>query len=144
MATNSCGSSHPSPREKPRHNMVKTSRGNFDLPSGLVRVKQSVREELEHGTQSDPIESSREFPTQDEFLYNFDKAGSPATGLSLDVFVRSNPRAMEKLVEKEYEVLDANGDALKGKKARQTLRQKAASDPGVEKSTLEEDGFELV
>lgn len=122
--------------------MVKTSRGNWNLPSGLVRVRSSAQEELEHGTQSEPFD--QEHPEQDEFLYNFDTAGSPATRLSLDVYVRSNPRAMEKLVEKEYEVLDVNGDALKGKKARQHLRQKAASDPGVEKSTLEEDGFELV
>ncbi len=48
--------------------------------------------------------------------------------LSLDVFVKPNKRETEQLVEKEYEILDANGDTLRGRKARQTLR-KAASNP---------------
>ncbi len=63
--------------------------------------------------------------------------------LSLDVFVKHNVRETGKLVEKEYEILDGNGDALKGRKARQTLR-KAATQPIEVVDETEDDDFELV
>ncbi len=80
----------------------------------------------------------------DNFLYSFDRADSPAHVLTLDVFVKPNKRATEKLVEKEYEILDGNGEPLRGKKARQSLR-KAVTGPIEEVDEHEnDDGFELI
>lgn len=90
----------------------------------------------------------------DDVLYSFDRNDSPGLQpVTLDVFVRHGARATEKIVEREYEVLDANGDALTGRKARRSVLRKAASTGGSEAKTtakkevetvLEDEGFELV
>jgi hypothetical protein len=82
----------------------------------------------------------------DQILYSFDRTDSPGRPLSLDAFVKSDVKGTEKLVEREYEVLDINGDALKGRKARRILRhpspkQRAANS---ESAVEDVDGFELV
>ncbi len=80
----------------------------------------------------------------DNFLYSFDRTETPGKPLSLDVFVKTNPRETEKFVEKEYEILDANGEALKGRKARRNLRQQSPHANGGEVGIIEDEGFELV
>lgn len=82
----------------------------------------------------------------DQVLYSFDRTDSPGRPLTLDVFVKSTGRETEKFVEKEYEVIDVNGDALKGRKARRSLRRGPASDAKSAGDDVEvdEDGFELV
>jgi len=83
----------------------------------------------------------------DNVLYNFDRVDSPGRSLTLDVFVKpATARETERFIEREYEILDERGDALRGRKARQTLR-KAASGGGAaeaERIVEDEDGFELV
>ncbi len=132
---------------KGKHNIVKTSRGNLELPAGRVRNKISAKDEIRDASRSiiDMLPSARQNSVSDGFLYSFDRTDSPAHVLSLDVFVKSTERGTEKLVEKEYEILDDNGDAVRGKKARQTLR-KSASNPieVVRTSDDEDDDFELV
>lgn len=89
---------------------------------------------------------------EDNFLYSFDQDSTPGfsrTPLTLENFVKTDDRKTEKFVEKEYEILDANGEALKGRKAkRRGLRggaAAAASGSGKEEDEVEEDeGFELV
>lgn len=82
----------------------------------------------------------------DNVLYSFDRADSPGRPLTLEVFVKKTGRDTEKLVEKEYEVLDVNGDALKGRKARRNLRGGAKSSAKLtdKEAEVDEDGFELV
>lgn len=78
----------------------------------------------------------------DNFLYSFDRVESPGGPVTLDLFVKpASPRDTERLVRKEYEVLDANGQPLKGRKAKKDLRR-AALDPTPDAD--EDDGFELV
>lgn len=77
-------------------------------------------------------------------MYSFDRSESPYKPLTLDVFVKTNPKETEKFVEKEYEILDNNGDALKGRKARQNLRRKNRAASAEEPDVIEDDGFELV
>lgn len=79
----------------------------------------------------------------DGFLYSFDRTDTPGKPLSLDIFVKTNPKETEKLVEKEYEILDYNGDALKGRRARRNLRRQDLA-PAEEPAIIEDDGFELV
>ncbi len=59
-------------------------------------------------------------------FYSFDHTDSPPDALSLEAYMKPNVRATEKLVEREYEVLDGNGDAVSGRKARHVLRREAA------------------
>lgn len=82
----------------------------------------------------------------DNVLYNFDRADSPGRPLTLEVFVKKTGRDTEKLVEKEYEVLDVNGDALKGRKARRNLRGgvRSGAKSTDQEAEVDEDGFELV
>ncbi|CAJ2501863.1 Uu.00g047160.m01.CDS01 [Anthostomella pinea] len=86
----------------------------------------------------------RKLNVSDNFLYSFDRTESPGKPLSLDIFVKTNPKETEKFIEKEYEILDVNGDALKGRKARQNLRRKNNMPMALEPEIIEDDGFELV
>lgn len=140
----------------PSQNVVKprNSRIAHDLPQSYSRAKCDALAELSDSTnlsllpdlQPSPNSSRRKMSGSDHFLYSFDRTDTPGKPLSLDIFVKTNPRETERFVEKEYEILDGNGDALKGRKARMNLRKKdippsaAAEDP----ETLEVDGFEMV
>lgn len=82
----------------------------------------------------------------ENIMYSFDRADSPGRPLTLEVFVKTTGRDTEKFVEKEYEVIDSHGDALKGRKARRNLRRGASVGPkgADEELEIDEDGFELV
>lgn len=69
----------------------------------------------------------------DSAFYSFDAAASPLRPVPLEVFMKTTGRETEKLVEKEYEILDDKGDIIKGRMARRTLRrsEKAADDDGL-------------
>jgi hypothetical protein len=93
------------------------------LPSSHTQRKQSVSE---------------------DFMYSFDQMEGPGKPLSLDVFVKTNTKATEKLVEKEYEILDYNGDAVKGRKALKDVHRGKMVPPAEEAELVEDEGFELV
>jgi hypothetical protein len=80
----------------------------------------------------------------DGFLYSFDRRDTPGKPLSLEIFVKTNTKETEKFVEKEYEILDNNGDALKGRKARRNLRRQSPPASAEEPTVIEDDGFELI
>ncbi|KAK4204151.1 hypothetical protein QBC40DRAFT_293188 [Triangularia verruculosa] len=62
-------------------------------------------------------------PPQEDFLYSFDRNDSPDRPVTLEVFVKSaTNKETERLVAKEYEVVDGNGEAVKGRRARRVLR----------------------
>ncbi|KLU85982.1 hypothetical protein MAPG_05001 [Magnaporthiopsis poae ATCC 64411] len=84
------------------------------------------------------------FHSMDGVLYSFDAADTPSRPVTLETFVKANNRTTEKLVEKEYEILDANGDLLKGRKARSDLRKSASGVGGGGNIDDDDDGFELV
>jgi len=129
------------------HNINKNRSGSWlnPGPNSRVQTKAKALDEIRETSRSmiDMIPSARKSNVSEDFLYSFDRVDSPARVLSLDVFVKPNARETEKLVEKEYEVLDANGDALKGRRARQTLR-KAASNPLAAVPDVDEEDFEFV
>lgn len=91
-----------------------------------------------------PSLEERRMNGSDNILYSFDRAETPGKPLSLDVFFKTNPRETEKFVEKEYEILDANGEALKGRKARRDLRRQSPHAIAEEPGLIEDEGFELV
>lgn len=126
--------------------MVKMRARN--LPAGRVRERIHLNDEIKETSRSiadilPRYPLTRRLSAADHVLYSFDRAETPGKPLGLDVFVKKSGRETEKLVEKEYEVLDGNGEALKGRKARRHLR-KVASDPAASQTTEEDDGFELV
>lgn len=116
--------------------------------SSRVRSKVSAQEEIDAASRSIldylPSPARRDSSATDNILYSFDHTESPGRPLTLDIFVKTTGRDTEKLVEKEYEILDANGDFVKGKKARRTLRQGAAMGTSSDEPEVDEDGFELV
>ncbi|KAK4236369.1 hypothetical protein C8A03DRAFT_16983 [Achaetomium macrosporum] len=84
-------------------------------------------------------------------LYSFDRTDSPGAPLTLEVFVKKTTwRETEKLVEREYEVLDGNGESLRGRRATALLRKGGTTGEGGKESGgdeeqgVEDDGFELV
>lgn len=119
-----------------------------------TRSKVSTREEMDEAASASrsildylPGSPRRQSANpMDNILYSFDRADSPGRPLTLEVFVKTTGRETEKFVEKEYEVIDSRGDALKGRKARRNLRQGAGagSKEADEESMVDEDGFELV
>lgn len=102
---------------------------------------------------SSPSPSAAAATSADPFLYSFDRADSPNAPLTLEVFVKpATPgRDTERLVEREYEVLDGNGEAVRGRRARRVLRAAGSAsgtaggsrDRGEEREE-DDDGFELV
>lgn len=82
----------------------------------------------------------------DGVLYSFDANESPATKVSLEVFVKPNAKETEKKVADEYGVVDAEGNVVEGKKAVRHLRKPASASPraNVEEPSVEVDGFELI
>lgn len=127
--------------------MVK-ARSNWDTPDAQIRSKQHTRMEMADLSLSDlplPSPSWVEVPTAaDNILYSFDRKDTPdSRPLTLDVFVKEPDAAKEteKLVAKEYEVLDGNGESVKGKKAKKVLN---TGKTDLEERIVEDDGFELV
>jgi hypothetical protein len=156
--------SHGSLR-KTEHNVVKMrpSASNWNMPAGRVRSKINANDEILEGSSrsigdlllpvSPLTRRVSNMSADHHVLYSFDRAETPGKPLSLEVFVKpATSRETEKFVEKEYEILDANGEALKGRKARKHLRQTAAapatdssaSGSGAVEVVEEDDGFELV
>ncbi|KAK6819691.1 hypothetical protein PG995_011086 [Apiospora arundinis] len=138
------------------HNIVK-AKIPWDMPRSHSRAKVDPMEELNDPSLTRSLidmlpppagrgETKTKTNIADQILYSFDRTDSPGRPLSLDAFVKSDVKGTEKLVEREYEVLDINGDALKGRKARRILRhpspkQRAANS---ESAVEDVDGFELV
>jgi len=139
--------------KKPSHNLVKM-RKNWDLPAGRVRSKLHAKLEVNDLTSRSLGELPptnqllrRSSNSADGVLYSFDRSDTPGRPLTLDIFVKApTARDTERFVEKEYEILDTNGEALKGRKARNNLRQ-TTTDPGMYRDVddaTEDDGFELL
>ncbi|KAK4193897.1 hypothetical protein QBC35DRAFT_446235 [Podospora australis] len=130
-------------------NVVK-ARSNWYTPDAQIRTKQHTRSEMADLSLSDlplPSPSWVAVPTSasDNVLYSFDRKDTPdSKPLTLDVFVKEPnvAKETEKLVAKEYEVLDGNGESVKGKKARRVLNSNWKDDR--EEYVVEEDGFELI
>lgn len=128
-------------------NVVK-ARSNWYTPDAQIRSKQHTRTEMADLSLSDlplPSPSWVEVPTAaDHILYSFDRKDTPdSRPLTLDVFVKEPDAAKEteKLVAKEYEVLDGNGESVKGKKAKRVLN---TGKTDLDEHAAEDDGFELV
>lgn len=67
------------------------------------------------------------------------------------MYVKTNPKTTERFVEKEYEIVDTNGDLLKGRKARRDLRKSAGGPSAAERPATasthiddDDDDFELL
>ena len=123
------------------------------MAPGRARVVTSTCEALEDARRfpsADPAYGGLSWhmsaAAPDNFLYSFDRTDSPGRPLTLDTFVKPpHPRETERLVEKEYEILDTNGQPLKGRKAKQNLRRGPSNKSDVDVDGLDdEDGFELV
>ncbi|KAH9897284.1 hypothetical protein F4778DRAFT_783376 [Xylariomycetidae sp. FL2044] len=139
----------------PKQNIVKPEGCKHkNIPQSHSRAKVDAMYELQDPSNISrslhellPSPQGRRKPSvTDNFLYSFDRTDSPGKPLSLDIFVKSNPKETEKFVEKEYEILDNNGDALKGRKARRNLRNVGPKNnaPTAEPEIIEDDGFELL
>ncbi|TRX88867.1 hypothetical protein FHL15_010210 [Xylaria flabelliformis] len=129
-----------------------TSHGFCMVPEGYWAPKSDILVELQ-----DPVNMSsslrdllpspytqRKQSVTDDFLYSFDKAESPGKPLPLEVFVKTNTKATEKFVEKEYEILDYHGNIVKGRKALKDVHRGKTAPPAEEIELIEDDGFELV
>ncbi|KAK1759517.1 hypothetical protein QBC47DRAFT_109409 [Echria macrotheca] len=140
---------------KKTQNMVKMRKAH-NAPVGRVRTQLYAKREITDDATSrsllgelpplhgGPPALVRRASATDNVLYSFDRADTPGRPLTLDIFVKApTARDTERFVEKEYEILDANGEAVKGRKARRTLRQ-AVTDLGSTRDGDEDDGFELV
>ncbi|KAK9417765.1 hypothetical protein SUNI508_01522 [Seiridium unicorne] len=132
------------------HNIIKP-KFVHDVKPNHSRAKVDAMEELNDPAISrsllDLLPTSnrgRQPSVTDGFLYSFDRKDTPGKPLSLEIFVKTNPKETEKFVEKEYEILDNNGDALKGRKARRNLRRQNQLESAEEPAIVEDDGFELI
>jgi len=139
---------------------------HLDLPSPTINytATQTTTRKNSRSADSIPSTPSAESSSTAGVLYSFDKQDTPGfrKPMTLESFVKApTGRETEKLVEKEYEIVDGNGEAVKGRKARKCLRQqmpqhahsaddaadplRAASGGGGRTVAFEDDdGFELL
>jgi len=128
-------------------NFVKMRR-NFENSDTLFKTKLHAKLEINEANRyladlPPAVPLVRRQSVGDTILYSFDRLDTPGRPLSLESFVKApTARDTEKLVEKEYEILDTRGEALKGRKARRELRH-GHSDPPTE-TIAEDEGFELI
>ncbi|KAI1177019.1 hypothetical protein F4777DRAFT_232778 [Nemania sp. FL0916] len=126
------------------HNRAVPSRAWWPKTSTLVELQDpsnmssSVRELLPSP------QGQRKQSVSDDFLYSYDKNDTPGKPVSLGVFVKTNTKATEKFVQKEYEILDYNGESVKGRKALKDLHRGKTAPPVEEEKLVEDEGFELV
>ncbi|SPQ23668.1 9ba76f0a-b210-4479-a94d-af74db8261e0 [Thermothielavioides terrestris] len=161
------------PLSKPKTNLVKINSLSADLPSSRKRAKIHALAEIEAASRGDLSSQLPNAPTtagshpspslvrslsasaDSGVLYSFDRADTPGRPLTLEVFVKkTTARETERLVEREYEVLDATGEAVKGRRARALLRRaetgaaegegKGGGGPDGGEGVEDEEGFELV
>ncbi|KAL2120621.1 hypothetical protein VTJ04DRAFT_4648 [Mycothermus thermophilus] len=102
------------------------------------------------------LSASASAASGDPFIYSFDRTTSPNAPLSLEVFIKPASQNRhrvggdtERLVEREYEVVDENGQAVRGRKVRTLLRKEERGRLGKGKGKEEEgggedEGFELI
>ncbi|KAI1267003.1 hypothetical protein F5Y18DRAFT_354119 [Xylariaceae sp. FL1019] len=121
------------------------------VPQSHIRGKHQKMESNDPANLSESLRDllpspprSRKPTISEDFLYSFDKTESPGKPLSLDAYIKTNPRDMEKLVEREWMVVDNNGEAVKGRKARMNLRHGKSAPLVEEPELIEDDGFELL
>ncbi|KAI0150702.1 hypothetical protein GGR57DRAFT_180663 [Xylariaceae sp. FL1272] len=150
------------PDKPPGHYKIHTPTANVNkggfhhwrsiVPQSHIRGKHEKMESNDPASLSESLRDllpgspqSRKSTVSEDFLYSFDKTESPGKPLSLDAYIKTNPRDMEKLVEREWMVVDNNGEAIMGRKARMNLRH-GKSAPLVEEPELliEDEGFELL
>ncbi|KAK4644420.1 hypothetical protein QC761_304630 [Podospora bellae-mahoneyi] len=125
-------------------NIVK-GRSNWHTPDSVI--KNNLAKNINAADLNDANAST--IPTlapQDDVLYSFDRHDSPDRPVTLEVFVkaRNTQKETEKLVEKEYEVVDGNGEAVKGRKAKKVLRSGTSERREENEPVVVEGGFELV
>ncbi|KAL0944179.1 uncharacterized protein CTRU02_202066 [Colletotrichum truncatum] len=134
--------SESSHHKKTQHNVTKF-RSHWELPQGRLNSAMQAKEQI-----ADPLSQSlmdlapsyggwRNLSASEDWKYSYDKVESPNRPLTLEVFIKTSGRETERMVEKEYEILNQNGQILKGRKARQNLRQEHVP-------STEDEGFELV
>ncbi|CCF45224.1 hypothetical protein CH063_03545 [Colletotrichum higginsianum] len=134
--------SETSHHKKTQHNVTKF-RSHWELPHGRVqsaaRAKEQIKDPLSRSVMemAPSQEGWKNLPASEDWKYSFDRIESPNRPLTLDVFIKTTGRETERMVEKEYEILNENGQILKGRKARQSLRQDGLR-------IAEDDGFQLV
>jgi hypothetical protein len=115
---------------------------NYNLPPGRIRAASHAKEEIQDASLArsivDLLPKARVSHSTASLFDGFSQTDVPTTPQPLSIFVKVTGRETEKLVEKEYEVLDDNGQALKGRKARYNLRHGNSQNP------REDEGFELL
>lgn len=120
------------------------------MPHGRVRARINAQDEVKEASLTRslidllPSAAPQKLSVEaDSPFYSYDAAESPYQPLPLSFFIKTTGRETEQLVEKEYEILDSNGESLKGRKARKILRfgtTNTETTPPVE----EDEGFELL
>ena len=115
---------------------------NFHLPAARIRSAGHPKEELQDASLArslvDLLPTGQGRRATNDAPSVVESADVPFTPQPLSIFVKITGRETENLVEKEYEVLDDNGQPLKGRKARYNLRH------GNSKNIREDEGFELL
>jgi hypothetical protein len=129
---------------KKSHNSNKPET-NWDLPAGRMRAAAQAKEEMQDAFSAqslvDLLLTGQPTPvaaTGSETPASASTSDLPVMSMPLEYFVKATGREIEKLVEKEYAILDENGQLLKGRKARHNLRH------GTNQKLQVDEGFELL
>ncbi|KAI9167277.1 hypothetical protein HJFPF1_03403 [Paramyrothecium foliicola] len=128
---------------KKNHNVNKPE-SNWDLPAGRMRTAANAKHEVQDASNSHSLvyllpNPRQTFVRTESSQPHENQEGLPDMLLPLSLFIKTSGRETERLVEKEYEILDDSGQLLKGRKARYNLRH-----GNDHNSKQDDDGFELL
>jgi hypothetical protein len=125
--------------------MAKPLRGHSqDLPAGRVRRAAHVKAEMDQAhshrlSPETPSSANTEHTatgiTEQQHQLVTDSVFTP---LSLGHFIKTSVYETEQFVQREYEIVDANGQLLQGRRARQNLRH------GKDENAQSIEGFEVI
>lgn len=128
-------------------------KSNWEMPyrraGARVHTRYDIQEGLDMHSTANDLVSNDSAGTGDcrDVPCSCAGIGSVNTPSSLGLFITSTNQEMERLVEREYQVIDGNGEVLKGRKARYGLRRdvnKVEYGQGQVEADVEDGDFVLL
>lgn len=129
-------------------------RPSWSIPDARIRSKLHAQTEIRDADPDVPSTPSASLaaldsPSLSQVYFSFDRSDSPDRPVTLEMFVTKSGKKKtgglvsetERLVEREYEVVDGKGEAVRGRRARGVLRREGSKEREEGK---EDEGFELV
>jgi hypothetical protein len=143
------GKNSEASHSKRRDQNITKGRTSWEAPQKRVQAVVKARDEIQDSAMSGSLVgirapyAQRKLSLSDSFTYSFDRTESPNLPQSLEVYLKpTTERDTERFVQREYEILDVDGELVRGTMAKSVLRRRSSN--MQLQGAAEDDGFELI